>query len=60
MSEVIEEEDWRGVLAIIFSAIFGALAGLGLYLHGVPGFLAVTSVLMTPYTLVLKWYYQSK
>lgn len=58
--EVIEEEDYRGVLALVFAIGFFGLAFFALGYLGIDAFLAVTGALTTPFTLILKWYFESK
>jgi len=57
---IIEEEDWRGIIAETILVGYFASIISGFFIVGVEGVLAVLGTLTTPVTLVVKWYFDAK
>lgn len=58
--EGFEKEDWRGALAVGFTAIFGLISGIGLILGGLASFQAIAAVFGPMEGLVLGFYFGQK
>jgi len=58
--EELEEEDWRGILAIGFTGAFAAISSLAFYLGGLEAFQAVAAIFGPMEGLILGFYFGGK
>ena len=58
--EKFKEEDWRGILAVGFTAVFGAISAIALLLGGVPALQTVAAVFGPMEGLILGFYFGQK
>jgi len=58
--EELKEEDWRGILAVGFTAAFGAISAIALLLSGVPALQTVAAVFGPMEGLIIGFYFGEK
>jgi len=58
--EELEEEDWRGILAVGFTGAFAAISSLAFYLGGLEAFQAVAAIFGPMEGLILGFYFGEK
>jgi len=56
----LEEEDWRGILAVGFTGAFAAISSLAFYLGGLEAFQAVAAIFGPMEGLILGFYFGEK
>jgi len=56
----LEEEDYRGLLALLYGIGFFILLGIGVYYRDYNLLGVILGALSTPFTLILKWYFDAK
>jgi len=56
----LEEKDYRGLLALGFTGVFGAMSAIALLLGGIPGLQTVAAVFGPMEGLILGFYFGEK
>ncbi len=59
-NQEVNEQDWRGLIAILTTVGFFAVSTAALFRYSFGDTIATVAMLSTTETLVLNWYFKSK